>query len=371
MAATRLVDRYSATTAMEDGNADTSANQVRGFEWSHLNRFRDALRLTIEAQQGEVDLLSFSSDGKLLVTSGTADGHIHLWDMPSGLHRASFPVRTGPARRWEESTAALSLDGRRVAALTNSHTIVVWDTASGGEVVRVRHARPLVTVALSPDARHVIGGDDRETHVWSSESGENVHSLEGSARLLAISPDSALLALVEAGAAANRIELWDLPRGLKLTEFAFMAPVRAIAYSPDGTRLACLSAESLVAIYRRLPWSAAGIISPAGTRFTRLAWTADNRHLALIAEDGSVRLYDVNDQRLAAVVRAPATRLTQLAVSGDNHWLATAAPDGRVFVWDRTLLDEHEELRPAQSMSGFLRYSPDGRSLQSQQRIVR
>ena len=145
----QLVDRYRPNLPKGPGNEQSPAQRARGFEWLYLDRFHDALRLTIAAQQGEVDLLAFSTDGKVLATSGVVDGRINLWEVPSGRSLATFAVRSGSARRWEEESAAMSQgDGRRVASLVDTHNIAVWDAESGVELVRVRHSAPLVDLGL-------------------------------------------------------------------------------------------------------------------------------------------------------------------------------------------------------------------------------
>ena len=180
------------------------------FEWQYLNRFRDARRLTLDAHHGPVDLVAFSADGNVLATSGISDGQLHLWEIPSGRHIASFPVRTKPAHRWEEEAAALSHDGRRVATLVDANTVVVWDAATGAELARCQHEHTVLTVVFSPDGSLVAAGDERETVLWSCDTAQKV-STSVAGRLLAFAPDGKRLAIVGPPHGASNVHLGDVP----------------------------------------------------------------------------------------------------------------------------------------------------------------
>src|SRR5262249_37950066 len=114
-----LIDRYSSqgarqpaigvdlpieqsTAAPAASRADPTPAAPMPFEWRYLDRFRHAVRFTIEAHQGPIDLLAFAASGNVLATSGSRDGRVCLWSIPTGQLLAAFAVRTNPAPRYEE-----------------------------------------------------------------------------------------------------------------------------------------------------------------------------------------------------------------------------------------------------------------------------
>jgi WD40 repeat protein len=64
--------------------------------------------------------------------------------------------------------------------------------------------------AISPDGKWIAGGDDYVT-VWDAQTGEQVRRIEASARELAFSGDSRLLAI----GSEKQIELWEAPPGVQ------------------------------------------------------------------------------------------------------------------------------------------------------------
>ncbi|HEV3136477.1 MAG TPA: serine/threonine-protein kinase, partial [Pirellulales bacterium] len=319
---------------------------VRGFEWRYLNRFRDIVRLRLQAHTGDINLLVFSGKGDVLATSSMNDGLVRLWEIPSGRPLGSFAVRATPSPRAQEDTAALSPNGDRVATLVDPQTIVVWDVHDNAELTRFTHKHTLHSVAFLSDATQVVGGGDEETLVWDLRSGQVVHTYPA-ARLVAVSPDGRQLGLVDALTAANHTFIWDLPTGVAERRFEWTGTVRQISYSPDATMLASLIDYPLRSQINAVnPHSGLGVqgYGERGERYTRIGFSGDSRCAVAVAGNGSLRFWDSQSGQLVGTLRGPARRLTNFAFSPDNRWLATAESGGSVLLWDGPLLSPCEEL---------------------------
>src|SRR5947209_7137684 len=82
-------------------------------------------RSRLEGHEGVVEGVAFRGDGKLAVT-GSWDGTVRLWDLPTGSERLCLRGHKGAVR-----AIALSRDGNRILSGSWDRTAQLWDAATG------------------------------------------------------------------------------------------------------------------------------------------------------------------------------------------------------------------------------------------------
>jgi RNA polymerase sigma factor (sigma-70 family) len=272
--------------------------------------------------------LRYLDGGRRLV--GAADGLV-TWDPVTGRPAAPLPPLTS-----EPEFAALSPNGRLIVGRA-AGAIHVWDAATGREVQVLRSAKPFVWADRFgfTDTRLVATDTGRVMHLFDLTSGRLLRSVPAGVEWvnpLAVSPDGKWLAFADRYARAgadNAIRVWDLAelrevRRLTLRSLA----VLALAFSPDGRRLASAGGE----------------------------WQADNSH-------GHVQQWDVDTGRELRACNGHTGPVQCLAWAADGRTLATGSEDARVRIWESATGDERLRFTGHAGQISAVAFAPDGRTL--------
>jgi RNA polymerase sigma factor (sigma-70 family) len=270
--------------------------------------------------------LLFSPDSSKLA-SMDSDQAIHVWDVASKkeVGRLNTKVKM-PGGLSNTQRLAFSGDGRLLTASSQSGNAtkeppeaVVWDVASGKELLRVPQEF-ILAVALSQDGKVLAVGTHRKVDLWRTDTGKHVRTLTGfpgSIASLVFSPDGRTLAGgydVVVPEQHYKVGVWELATGAPRCHFdGNQSTVHCLAFSADSARLASGSDDTTV-----LVWDATGRALVTGAPEADVAW----------AELGSAKA-DVALRAIGALTAHPqlAVKLLKERLPADQ---ATGAEPDRV-----------------------------------------
>jgi WD40 repeat protein/serine/threonine protein kinase len=175
-------------------------------------------------------------------------------------------------------------------------------------------------LAFSPDGKRLaVGGDDKLVHVWDLAGGKEVLTLTGHRRSVlrvTFSRDGRRLASASGGLHvrdASEIKVWDAATGKELLNIPDPEGFNALAFSPDGKRLAA---------------------APSGSRPVKL-WDAETgKELVTLKMDGKLGRQQ-GHREPEGIVRLEESA-EGLAFSPDGFLLATATPTNhgiQLVIW--------------------------------------
>jgi WD40 repeat protein len=268
--------------------------------------------------KGWVRALAFAARSKLLF-SGGYDGRILAWPVDAG---APKPLRTIDAHKGWVRALAVSPDGQSLASCGNDGLVKLWSVADGKLLGELRgHDTHVYNVAFHPSGR-VLASADLKGGVkeWDVLKGAFVRDLDarvlhkydttfhadiGGARAMAFSPDGSLLACAGitnvsnafAGVGNPIVVLFDTKSGqrknLLKPKTAFQGTAWGVVFHPDGF-VAAAGGGNGGALWFWKPEQAEAFHTVSLPNNARdLDLHPDGKRLAIPCYDGSVRIYDL------------------------------------------------------------------------------
>ena len=286
-----------AAGGAQDYNVPPANREFRIWWWD-LTTGKE-IRRTRVAAVGQIDGLTFSPDGKYLLSadyggqvriwdaktgdfvrayeahgsvsfvacepkgdravSGGADGSLQVWN-----YRTGETIRTWAAHPKWSLRGAWSPDGKQiVSGGSYDYTFRLWDAANGTEVRRLEGLPASVRwVAFAPGGKTAAcstGGDGEDrvggtVHLWNVTTGKEIRRIQASPRWvegIAFTPDGKRLLTAGIGADDKFVRLWDVAGGKELARFDHHeAPPWCVAVSPDGRRAASGSHDNSVSVFK-------------------------------------------------------------------------------------------------------------------------
>jgi len=312
---------YDVDWSPDGGTLATVGEEGTAILWDALSG-EEVLQLS--GHEDSIFGVAFGPEGERLATAAW-DG-TRVWDAVSG---ESLLVLEGGASTYDVSW---SPDGSILAAANLDGEMILWDAATGEELVQLSgHEGEIIGLAFSPDGQRLAtASPDGTARVWDASSGEPLLTLAGEGYGfydVAWSPDGATLVTV--GERSESI-LWDAASGEELLRLPGPeGEVYGAAFSPDGRYVATANADGTASVWAATTGVRVRLLEGHEEGVIDLAFSPDGMRLATASIDGTARIWDLQEEVRERRVPTQA----YLDFDDDNH-LLEGHEDGVLAVWD-------------------------------------
>ncbi len=315
--------------------------------------------LTLREHSSGVSALVFRSDGQRLATADGED--VRVWDAATGQQLLLLP-KEGPEMR----CVAYSPDGQRLATTGFSSPVMIWDADRGNRLSTfTAYNQPyLVTVAFSPDGRHLVCADacHLPVQIFDTSPMKEATPTPGAAASPNpghSSPDGRRHFRVAAGMTT----LWDTQTGQQIAvlkrNLNNTGNPYNLVFSPDSQRVIGNSVENRLTVVD--PRGGARVLYRGDTQAAnRLAFSPDGDSLAVVL---GVVGKEATRNNLFAYVSILLQNQPFAAAVCSSYFLTAPQGERSLQLHDLTGRRETLPLGKVGGSAGPLVFSPDGKHL--------
>jgi WD40 repeat protein/tetratricopeptide (TPR) repeat protein len=306
-----------------------------------------------QGDQGSVRSVSFSPDGKQIVTAGS-DGTARLWNL-DGQEVQQFQGDQGSVR-----SVSFSPDGKQIVTAGSDGTARLWNL-DGQEVQQFQGDQGTVSsVSFSPDGKQIVtAGSDGTARLWNLD-GQEVQQFQGDqgwVSSVSFSPDGKQIVTAGADGTAR---LWNLD-GQEVQQFqGHQGSVWSVSFSPDGKQIITAGADGTARLWNLDGQEVQQFQGHQGSVWG-VSFSPDGKQIVTAGSDGTARLWNLNGQEVQQFQGDQGT-VSSVSFSPDGKQIVTAGDDGTARLWN---LDgqEVQQFQGDQGTVSSVSFSPDGKQI--------
>lgn len=312
--------------------------------------------------------LAFSPDGNRLLAGDWPVTTTSLWDV--GINGDAEVINL-PSNATTYGDSAYLPDGT-LATTTGDRTVTIWSPDDGAELGRLESDDTFVdelrSLAVNRDGTLLAAGEtDDHALMWDLATGDEVLATSpgGGSSRPAFSPDGTLLALAGAVGVLNLYERDGSLAGQFLAEgpYGFHDP----AFSPDGgiVAMAQLPRDRQIPDHRVVLWdwrADTTKVWEVGTA-TGPVFSPDGTRVALRDLAGPAQVWDVEADEPLFELDGHTAGVVDVVFSPDGQLIATASFDGTARLWDAATGEAVLRLPRLAGEVSSVAFSPDGQHL--------
>jgi signal transduction histidine kinase/DNA-binding beta-propeller fold protein YncE len=293
---------------------------------------------------------------------GGATGDVFVCSMKDGTVRQTLQAQSlGAGTRQSVRSVVFSPDGSKLAARFSGGAMVIWDLSTGQRLLTSGVAATNLLIAgisFWPDTDKISFGDaDAQGQITIFDFAAKARV--GTAIRVGTHPFRFRPGTTEVAIASdNHVDLLRYPDEITLQTLNTTTRIYALAWSPDGTRLAVSTEDGDICLWDVVRGTQS-IFRGHSEPCVRLTFSPDGKLLASGSRDGTTRFWDVAQGQTLVV----ATEGLAGVFSRDGQRVGFCKPSGGYGIWRLSSSESYDLLVCPKSEGAFLSVdlSPSGR----------
>lgn len=220
------------------------------------------------------------------------------------------------------------------------------------------------SAVFSPDGQWLAIGIGDKIHLWQMPENKHCITFQGHTawiQAIAFSPDGKRLA---SGSHDQTVRLWDVQTGQCLkTLRGCTGGIQAVAFSPNGSMLATGSHDQTVRLWDSATWDCLHVLQGHTRQLWFVLFTPNGEILISGSDDQTVRLWDVRTGECLRQLEIHINWVLSIALSPDGRTLAVGSDNTKVQFWDMSTGKCLGILSNYTGQVWALAFSPDGKML--------
>jgi len=347
-------DTKSVRTLLE-----SCPNDLRGWEWNHLNYIADQARLVLRgASNAEVHPV-LSPDGKLIASSGWGKS-VKIWDATNGSELMDLTGHEDDV--W---CVTFSPDGQCLASASKDKTIKVWDVQSGRELRTLGgHDKGVCYVTFSPDGKLIASAEyGPAIKIWDASTGVEIVNIQRRASWvmgLGFSPDGSRIVSKN----KDGISIWDTTSGAEMMTIpsAHKLWVTCVAYSPDGKSIVSCGWDSSIKVWDASTGKQTMALRSRSQRLNYVSYDSSGKFIVAPDQGNTISVWDTATGEVVMTLTGHGAIIRSASFSPDGRRIISGSNDRTIRVWDTSWCKE-QMLIHMDSFPLGLSYSPEGKRL--------
>ena len=286
-------------------------------------------QVSLQDDLPDTNVLRFSNDSRTFVCLGEEGDKIYRIDVETGKHTVIDLQKESAYLHLIDC----ALTEGKIAIGGRNGSLEVWDTTTGEKLSTLREKgkrvdmpdyftqkNRAITMKFSPDGTRLAAGNlDTTIQIWDTTSGEELIVLQTSIK------DS---------------NMWFLSRGNgkaivnnPMKEQGNARPA-TLAFSPDGSLLACGSEDSTIKLWNTITGELIATFTGHLSNVNHFDFSPDGNMLASGSSGGTIRFWDINTKEALKTTIIGHMWMRKASFLGDGSKLASVFSNGIITVWD-------------------------------------